>query len=417
MAAPEGARPALAPGPAQAPANGATPGVFAVSAFRKLWLAGLLNGLVRYLEMLVIGVYVFSVTQSALTASLIAMMRLLPLGFSGVMLGAIAMHLGRRRLYLGLIGMLIVVWVVQCLLALTGRLEIWHLAVATLCAGVHWGAEMPLRRTMLGESVGREQLSRAMALDVASNNVTRMLGPLAGGLALQALGVAGAFLVIALMHLVNFIQIWQLDNDRPVGESVKRVFSGLVEGFRIARDNRTVVATLSITLVFNVFAFPASSMIPVLGEQRFALSALLVGVLQAAEGAGAFLGSLLILRLGRDVKRPTRLYRYGVLVYLLTILVVGVTPWAELAGTALLIGGLGIACFSTMQTMLIMLAVAPEARTRVMGLLTLGIGMAPFGFLNLGWMADHLGAGPALIIMAFEGLALWAWVAWKWPER
>ena len=67
--------------------------------------------------------------------------------------------------------------------------------------------------------------------------------------------------------------------------------------------------------------------------------------------------------------------------------------------------------------LLIMLAVAPEARTRVMGLLTLGIGMAPFGFLNLGWMADHLGAGPALIIMAFEGLALWAWVAWKWPER
>jgi fucose permease len=78
--------------------------------------------------------------------------------------------------------------------------------------------------------------------------------------------------------------------------------------------------------------------------------------------------------------------------------------------------GIGAGCFATMQSTLMLLLAPPEVRSRLMGVLSVCIGLGPLGFAHLGLMADWLGAVPAVTIMGLEGLAAFA-LAWLfWPE-
>jgi MFS family permease len=168
-------------------------------------------------------------------------------------------------------------------------------------------------------------------------------------------------------------------------------------------------------VLFNVFSFPASGMVPVIGEGKLQLSPALIGLLSACEGAGATLGSILLAVYGRE--RWFKPYYWGgVLLCYLSILAFSAADWAVLAGLALFSMGLGLAGFSTMQATLIYLTVPPYARSRVMGLLTFCIGSAMLGFLHIGWLAGWLGPAPALAVMASEGLLLLLLVLWRWRE-
>jgi MFS family permease len=74
--------------------------------------------------------------------------------------------------------------IILALLAWTGALQVWHLALASFFSGFTWTADNPVRRTMIGEVVGPERMSAAMSIDVGANNASRVLGPTLGGILL-----------------------------------------------------------------------------------------------------------------------------------------------------------------------------------------------------------------------------------------
>ena len=162
-------------------------------AFRRVWLAGALIGTVRWLEFLAIGVYVFATTGSAAQVAFMTMLRMAPMALLGAIVGAMAERISKRQLLLGMVALGMVTSGVQALLAWYGVLALWHVAIGATLSGVLWAVEMPVRRTMLGEIGGLERTAAAMALDTASNNGTRMLGPAFGGLLLELVGIHGAF--------------------------------------------------------------------------------------------------------------------------------------------------------------------------------------------------------------------------------
>jgi len=149
-------------------------------AFRRIWLAGVCGGIVRWLEIVVVGIYVFDITGSAFLASVIAMLRILPFAPAGPILAMAADRFGVRRTYLVLVRMMIGLTLLQAVLAALGWLQVWHLATGALAAGIYWAAELPLRRSLLGSVVPPTQIVAAMAIDTTSNNITKMLEPRTG---------------------------------------------------------------------------------------------------------------------------------------------------------------------------------------------------------------------------------------------
>jgi hypothetical protein len=88
-----------------------------------------------------------------------------------------------------------------------------------------------------------------------------------------------------------------------------------------------------------------------------------------------------------------------------------------LAGALLITTGVTGACFAVMQTTLLYRAVKPDMRSRMLGLLSVSIGVGPIGFLQIGVLAELLGAKTAVIVIAIEGLIALALAFPLWRSR
>jgi predicted MFS family arabinose efflux permease len=256
-----------------------------------------------------------------------------------------------------------------------------------------------------------------MGLDSATNNFTRMLGPLLGGTLLTTLGLGGAYALGVLLYAVAFLNMVTLAfqetfsaESTPAG-----VLKSIGDGLAYIRTNRLIASTLIVTVFVNLFGFSYVSMVPVIGEQRLGLGPVAVGVLMSAEGCGALVGSLVVAAWVRS-RYFTMVYLSGSALYLAMILAFSISPWYTAAVLILFAGGLGAACFGSMQSTLIFFAATPRMRTRVMGVLVACIGAGPIGVLHVGLLAELLGAHHAVTIIAVEGLIALAVSAIIWPE-
>ena len=372
--------------------------------FRRLWLVGLIVFAVRWLEMLAVAVFAYQCTGSPFIVALLTMLRMLPMALFGALIGAAAERMERRTALVLVVLSMLLSSIVLALLAWSGELEVWHLAVASLVNGVTWTTDNPVRRTMIGEVVGAERMGAAMSLDVGANNASRMLGPTVGGVVLATLGIGGAFAISLTGYLVAVVVALRVSHRNTAGPSaaagvLERMIAGLLF---VGRDPR-LRGTMVITVIYNTFAWPFTSMIPVIGQDNLGLGAAGIGLLASMDGVGAFCGALAIALLAKP-PHFAHLYIGGVTIYLLMLPVFALAPYPLLAGSVLLATGLANAGFSIMQATLVYLAAPPEMRSRVYGVLSVCIGIGMIGFLHLGWLAGALGAPWAIITIGAEGL-------------
>ena len=384
--------------------------------FRRLWLAGVAIGAHRWLELLVVGVYVLDVTGSASMVALMTFVRLVPMFLCGLPAGVLADRFERRSLLLVGVGVLVLVSLALGVLALTDRITLWQIALGAFLNGVMFAADFPVRRIMIGEIAGLDRLGQAMALESATGNATRMVGPALGGLLFEIVGLEGAYFLGAALYLLSLVLILRVSRRPTRLEAAGRsILITLREGWQFVRSSRVIVGTLMVTLVLNFWGFAYITMVPVIGERVLDLSAFPIGLLMSIEGLGALMGSLVVARWFKPLAY-TRVYLFSSFGFLLAVLGFGLSGWFTLSLALNLVCGITLAGFAVMQGTITFLAARPEVRSRVMGVLTVCIGAGPLGMLHLGWLADRLGAAAAVQVMAIEGLVALALVAVIWPE-
>ena len=158
-------------------------------------------------------------------------------------------------------------------------------------------------------------------------------------------------------------------------------------------------------MIYNVFGWPFTSMVPVIGQDQLGLGPEGIGVLASMDGIGAFAGAVVMAMFC-----PPRFYRHayvgGVTLYMVMLIVFALVPEPMIAGSALLLTGLGGAGFSIMQATLVYLSSPPEMRSRMLGVLSVCIGIGPIGFIALGWLADAIGAPWATAASGLTGLLM-----------
>ena len=179
-------------------------------------------------------------------------------------------------------------------------------------------------------------------------------------------------------------------------------------------SDRRLGAIMAVTVIYNVFAWPFTSMIPVIGTDRLLLGPEGVGLLTSIDGVGAFVGCFL-LALWLTPGWHARAYVGGTAAYLVGLIGFAAASTPLLAGVALLVTGLAGATFATLQATLVYLAAPIEMRSRILGVLSVCIGTGPIGFVWLGWLADLIGAPEATAITGVMGLLALAatWPLWR----
>ena len=381
-------------------------GLLSEQTYLRVWMVGVFSGIARWLEMLVVGVYTYDTTGSPFLVALLVILRMLPLAVLGSVVGTLADRASPRKLLIITMTTVMIISFSVFLVFLVGNDNYWVVAFSSFVSGVVWTTDMPLRRRMLGDIAGIKRIVPAMSLDSATNNATRMMGPLFGGILYQWLGPSGAFALSAIMYAFCILLLLGLFIPKEAIDSKQaesRILRDFKEVFSFIFGNRDILRILLVTIVFNVWGFPFISMIPVVGRDVLEISAGWIGVLAALEGAGAFLGSL-IIAMGIIRLSFRRLYYFGMLGYLLFAFTAGWMVSTLPMGIALFLVGLMAAGFSTMQSTLIYTIAPPEMRGRLFGVLVICIGTGLIGFANMGLMGELYGGSMAMRIVAAEGL-------------
>jgi MFS family permease len=290
-------------------------------------------------------------------------------------------------------------------------------AVAALVAGVVWSTEMATRRRMVGECVDGRLVSRALALDTMSNSFTRLLGPIFAGVIYQRLGLAGTFAVSACFYALAAVLASGVAHRQTTRALVLRhVPAELAEGVRYVRGDLVIGGVLAVTIAMNLLGFPYAALVAPIGRQVFRVAPALVGVLAASEAFGAFLGGGVLTT--REPAMSGRVLMVGgSVLFLVCVVAMPLVPWFWAACALLVVGGFGSAAFANMQTSLIVLHTPVQIRSRLMGLLTVCIGMGPLGILLMGFAADIVGPLVAIDLVAAAGLVSVCAIGVVWRRR
>ena len=283
------------------------------------------------------------------------------------------------------------------------------LLAASLGLGLGFAVAAPSWQATIPRLVAPEMLTSAIALNSTKMSLARIAGPAAGGLLLAQVGAAGVFAVNALSYSAVLTALWalaKLVEAAPSRGGREGVHRQLAEGVRYAAHDPVIRWLLIGVLAVSFVATPLIALLPAYAHDVLGGDASTLGLLTAALGAGALVGSLLLAQLGDRVATPALVGGSIVALAGLTA-AVGFAPGLALTAAAVL--GTGLCRLGTVAASNTRLQARADDgyRGRVMGLFMLGFGAAyPVGALLVGTLADLWGVQAVTLGMgALTGVA------------
>ena len=369
--------------------------------FRRLWMAGWVWYVNRMMEMAVLSWLVLELTDSPSQVALVGVFRMAPMFLLGLVAGSVSDRFPRK--YVMISTQIVNVVVVGGMLAVLvgGDVEPWHAYLATFLTGSAWAVDFSARRAYFAEIFRGDALTNAISLDVVSLTGSSIVGPLFAGTIIELVDFSGSYaLMLGLYVAVGWV-LFTIPKTESMGEEKMPVLRQLKESVTMLASNRALVAALTITVSLNFFGFPFLTMVPVIGRDVLGANAFLYGILAGAAGVGSLTGAIIIA--SRQIRNHGQVYSLGSAFMLGIMVLFALSEWYTVSLVLLMVAGLGMAGFATMQPTIALRAVSPEMRGRAMGAIALGIGASPLGMLTVGWMAEPENLGPQMALAVLTG--------------
>ena len=362
---------------------------------------------------------VFDITESPFLVALVGFFSMAPMLLLGMFGGILADRLDRRRLLMNIetLNFFAVLAFTLLLFLDADSVQPWHAYLIILITGIGHALDMPSRRSLMHDLLGRSGLTNAVAIDSMGMHGSRMAGPALAGLLMMLVGVRGGYLVVSVFYVVAIASLWFLTLPKVKGtyRGSHNILCSLVEGFAYVKSNSTILAAILVTVLLNLLLFPYQQLVPVIAKDVLNVGPALMGMLLAAEGMGALVGAVLIAWAG-NMTHHGRIYVGGSMIGLVGLLALSFSQWYELSFLITLIMGLGTAGFGTMQAAIVMLAAKEDMRGRALGIMTIAIGAGPIGSLIIGSVADVAGVTFAMGLNASIGIVALSLVWLLMPE-
>jgi predicted MFS family arabinose efflux permease len=380
-----------------------------VPHYTALWFSGWFWNLTRWMALFLGSFLVNDLSDSVFLVQLVGVAFFAPMFLGGILAGVLADRFDRRRTILWQLVYLIPIAVLMGVLAIAGLVETWMAYPFVFAVGFGGVIDITSRRALIYDLVGEARSTNALALETVSISTGNILGASLGGAMINFIGIGEAFLLIGAFYLAAFALLLTVPS--PPHDSRRRstrsAFHEVRLGIAYTRRNQTLISMLGITVIINMFFFPFLPLFPVFAD-RLEVNALLAGILASSMGIGMFLGAI-GLAAWTGLHRG-RAYAGGSAIALIFLTIFALMNSYPAALVTMIIAGVGMAGFSTMQSLLSMAASAPRMRGRAMGMLSMAIGALPFGMLALGGLAQAIGTEEAVTAGAVAGLialALW----------
>lgn len=367
---------------------------------------------------------VYRLTGSSLLLGAVGFASQIPVFLFAPVGGIVADRYNRQRVVIGTQVASMILAFILAALTLTHRVLVWHIFVLASLLGVVNAFDIPGRQSFLVEMVGKEDLMNAIALNSSMFNGARIIGPAIAGILVAKIGEGWCFFVNAVSYIAVIIGLFMMRvQPRSYTPPPGSPFAHIVEAFRWVRHTGPIRALLLLLGLVSLVAMPYTVLMPVFadkvlhgGGQELAtflkakdLGAVRLGVLMGATGVGALLGALtLASRTG--VRGLGRWVAYSCAGFGVSLMLFSASRSFWLSTALLLPVGFCMMLQMSASNTLIQAMVPDAMRGRVMALYSMMfMGMAPFGALFGGALAQHIGAPLTIAIgaVAAIGGAIW----------
>jgi MFS family permease len=366
----------------------------------RLFIGGQLVSLIgTWMQSVAQGWLVYRLTGASLQLGLIGFASQFPVFLLATLGGVIADRYPRRPVLVGTQVTMMLLAFVLAALTLSGQVRIWHLYPLAVLLGLANAVDIPTRQSFAVEMVGKADLVNAIALNSSMVNGARVVGPAIAGILVALVGEGWCFLLngISFIAVIAGLLAMRLPPFRPP-LAPARGLRAILGGFTFAGRTPPVRALMILLGLISLLGMPYAVLMPVFAEQVLHGGASAYGLLMSATGVGALAGAL-TLAARRNLRGLGGWVAGSAAGFGLALVLFAASRQLWLSALILVPVGFFFMIEMASSNTLIQAMVPDVLRGRVMAVYSMMfMGMAPFGALLAGVLAQPLGA-PATVAL------------------
>jgi MFS family permease len=369
-----------------------------------------------WMQVVAQGWLVYRITDSPLMLGLVSVVSLVPVVPVSLLAGVIGDRLPRRNLLIVTQTVAMLQAFSLALLTWLDLIQVWQIIILSFVAGGATALEQPIRLAFVVDTVGKEDLTNAVALNASVYNVGRIVGPAIAGTLVGWLGEAGCFFVNGITYLAVIVALLGIRlSPQKKPERRLRVAGDLVGGLKYIWNTKIIRSLMIIVAVSSFFVLPYLALMPVFARDVLQTGPEGLGFLMTTVGVGAIGGALLVASI-QSGNRGKWLIGGSILGPLFLVLFC-LSRSLALSLVLVFLVGASSAVRQTLANSLVQTTASEEFHSRVMSIFYLNfVGMSQVGAFCFGAVAELMGAPLAVSIGAAISLVLGLAIVWRMPE-
>ncbi len=302
-------------------------------------------------------------------------------------------------------------------LTLSGWITIPWLLAFSVMQGIINAFDMPGRQSFMVQMVDdKRDLGNAIAINSSMVNVARLIGPSLAGMLIAVSSEGWCFLIDGISYLAVIASLLMMRvRPRPVERRVTSMLTELKAGWTYVSEFVPVRTILLLFAVVSLMGMPFVVLMPIFAAKVLHGGPHTLGFLMGAMGVGALV-SALSLAARKSVRGLIRMIPIAAAVFGLGLIGFGLSHVFWLSMIMVFVAGMGMMQGMAGSNTVIQTIVSEDKRGRVMSYYTMAfMGMAPFGSLLAGTMADKIGAPWTVVINGAVVVLGGAWFVTRLP--
>jgi MFS family permease len=335
----------------------------------------------------------WELSRDPLTLGYLGLAQGVPLVLFQLFGGVLADRMNRLRLLLMTQVLTSVTLAVAFGMTVSGSIRVEHLLVLAALSNTFRAFDEPSRMALVPQLVERERLANAIALGSIPWQAGRMIGPSITGILIAAFGGAVGFGLAALASYTALALYSRLRlRGTASGGTGQRVLAQFVEGLSFVGHNFVFSCLIALALFNSLFAMSYLTLLPIFADAYFHAGSTGYGLLNAAHGTGALVGSLTVATIAHRILRKGTALLVGAACVGGLLIVFSFSPGMGLALLVLVLVGFCNTFYLMQVSTFLQQKVPDHLRGRVMSLYSLCWNLLPLGGLLAGALAAAVDA-------------------------
>ena len=337
------------------------------------------------------GWLVFHITNSTFMLSIYVFLTQIPSLLFTPFAGIIADTFDRKKIFMITQSLLMIYSLTLGILYYCDALSINLIFVLALLFGTVISIDAPARQSFYVNIVPKEDLANAIALNSASMNGSRFIGPAIGGIMLVYFGVGHCFFINAITFCAILTALFFINSKHIKVEKSKIGFLAEIgEGFAYAYKSIPIRAVILMLVVFSFFSVPFVMLMPAFVKLHFNGGADALGSIMSCVGAGSLVASI-FLAARKSVIGIGKIITLSAIIIGIALICISFIHNIHAAYVICFFFGFGMIALAASVNTILQTLVLESKRGRIMSMFVMAFfGLPPVGSLTQGILSNHI---------------------------